>query len=346
MKVYPDINDSEGHEGVRPPPQPPITIRTMNSDVTSMQESGGGAPKEEMLNVPRPPIRPEPPKIPDEGIKMKIPGYSGPERGTFPSESFPVKAKEVEVPKIEVSGGAPAGNKAVKAVVLIVIIVAAALIGAGLYFYVYPLLLSNTSSEKTTEVTPPPAPTPQPAPPAPTSRVHTSFITADKTEEVPTLSAVSAETVDPGKSLVKEVILKKSGNSIALSEYLPILIPELKASEVVNNFDEDFTAFIYYDGNGAWPGLVLKRKSNVVSTVAQTAFKKIESSKSLTGLFLNNPGTQTGEFKDGEYKGVSTRYLVFGSKGAAINYAWTGDRLILTTTFPALQTLIDGRLVK
>lgn len=334
MKVYPDLNDGKKHDGIRVPPPPPITIRTMDSDVKSVQESGGGRPQEEILNAPHPPIVPEVPRMPEENIKIKIPGYVGPEKAVFSPESLPTKEDVGDIS--ETQGG---NKKMINLVIVLAIIIAATLIGVGLYFYVYPLLLTETAPEVVTEdgTTPPPPPPPS---------AHASLVRSEKIEEVSAPSAATPETVSAGEALVKEIVLKDGGSAILLPQYLSSLVKEFSADEIRNTFEADFTAFIYYDETGAWPGYVLKRKKDVVQVVAQGFFRKIESSASLANLFLSNPGARQAEFKNGEYKGVPTRYLVFGEPGATLDYAWVGEYLLITTHFPAMQALIDGRLTR
>ena len=147
MIVYPDPNASNKSGGVGPPPQPPITVRTMESDIKSMQESGGGAPQEELLNAPRAPIRPETQNPMDDDMKIKIPGYGGPEKGVFSSVSLPTSERGVNLPNPSAPNNAPPkGSSLGKIIALLVTIIVAALIGVGLYFYVYPLLLNPTPS--------------------------------------------------------------------------------------------------------------------------------------------------------------------------------------------------------
>lgn len=343
MIVYPDPTGGDKKEGVRPPPQPPIAIRTMDSDVTSMKESGGGPPQEQVLNVPRPPVRPEPPKLPSEDFKIKIPGYTGPEKSVFPSGSLPVRETGTDFPGPTAPTSQNIGNGGgtmKKVIILIMIIVAAALVGAGFYFYVYPLLLQSPAPA----VSPTPiviSQSPAASTPTPSPQTHTSLINTDKNEVASAISATAPETVAASAVLIKEIILKSNGNIIPLSSYLPTIIPELGAQDLQSNFDEDFTAFIYYDSNGAWPGYVLKRKQGAIPVVAQNLFSKIENSKSLNNLFLSDPGVNHGVFKNGTYKTIATHYLVFSKKGAAINYAWLDDRVIITTTYPAMQKIID-----
>lgn len=346
MIIYPDPNAGDKSEGVPPPPQPPITIRTMDSDIKSMQENGGGAPQEEIINAPRAPIQPNMPNPNDEDMRIKIQGYGGPEKGVFSSVSLPSSEKGTDQQTPTPIQTNPSGGGALgKIIALLVTIIVAAAIGVGLYFYVYPFLLTPSTSptpEPSASASSTPIQAAPSATPSPITSVHNSLIKSSKNEEASSMSEVKAEVVAAGSSLLKEIILKKDGSQTLLSNYFPNIITELSSSDLSSNFDNDFTAFIYYDENGAWPGYALKRKQGISPFAAQNTFRKIETSKSLSNLYLFNVGNKKGEFKNGTYKGVDTHYLVFESKGASLNYAWKDDILIITTTFPALKAIIDG----
>ncbi|MDP1688694.1 MAG: hypothetical protein Q8L47_01005 [bacterium] len=347
MIIYPDPSGGEKGDGVRPPPQPPVTVRTMDSDITSMQNSGGGAPEEVILNAPRPPIRQEPPKFPNNDVTVKIPGYTGPEKSVFPTGSF-LSEETPEPPAMILSQNKEqsfGGGSVKKIIALIVVIIAAVGVGAGFYFVVFPKLLGPISTPTPTgEPTPAPTVSPTPITSSPGASSHVSFIKAAQVD-ASALTEVPIETVTTGQTLTKEILLKKNGVSVKLSEYFPTLIPEFSARDLQNFFDEDFTTFIYYNASGSWPGYIFKLKTGAASVVAQNSFRKIESSKSIKNLFLNGAGDQQEQFKNGGYKDVNTHYLLFGNN-TAINYGWVGNYLLITTNFQSLKDLIDGGLIK
>ncbi len=332
MKIFPEP-DQSNDGAVRPPPPPPIAIRTMESDVTSVEQSGGGKPTSEVFNLPAMGVkRPEPPQPPDAGVKIKVPGYSGPEEKLFAPEVLPEQPPEVVTEK-----------KSFKIIPIIIMVLVAALIGALGYYFVYPLFVQVEDASQNTN----PAPLPKTETPTPPAPSHAALISSDKTEIVTTISLATSETPESAPILKEAVLQNESGGEILLSEYLPKLLPEFTAGELIANFEEDFTAYIYYDANGAWPGYVLKKKNGVSPLIARDSFGKVESSQNLKNLFLADPGTASGEWRSGEYKGVSTRYLPYSEKSAAIDYAWANDDvLILTTYFPALKEVLDNRLIK
>ncbi|HDH31596.1 MAG TPA: hypothetical protein ENH26_02370 [Candidatus Wolfebacteria bacterium] len=87
-----------------PPPPPEIGIRTMQSDVESIKQSGGEAPTPQTF-VPQE-LKPETPKPPAEEPKIEaplnIPGYTGPEKPIFtPQPSVPTSQPASPTPPVQ-----------------------------------------------------------------------------------------------------------------------------------------------------------------------------------------------------------------------------------------------------
>src|SRR3989344_9675981 len=85
-----------GGSSVPPPPPPPVGIRTMESDLSAVKESGGTIPEPKPFPPSdfKPQVSVQPPK-PAE-TKLSVPGYTGPEEAIFsPGAALP-------------SGGVPA----------------------------------------------------------------------------------------------------------------------------------------------------------------------------------------------------------------------------------------------
>lgn len=310
--------------GVPPPPPPPVTIRTMGSDIESLQKSGGGQPTGEVINQSQSPVQKP---APEPGLNISaVPGYTGPEEKLFAPETLPTP-QESPAPVLS----APQSGRSKQLIIISLAILAVLGLGAAGYFYVYPLLFPSEVVVTTT--TPEPAPTPPPA-----SIVHKSFITSDKAEVALSISAAKAETAT-GAQLIKEVVLNDTnGKQITFPKYFPTIIPEFKTDELANVFEEDFTAFIYYDQNGVWPGYVAKLKSGSSLVIAQPLFNKIENYAGAENIFIQSPGTRSAEgFKSGQANGVPTRYLTFSSPGSALNYGWFNNQyLVITTSYPAM----------
>ena len=56
-------------------------------------------------------------------------------------------------------------------------------------------------------------------------------------------------------------------------------------------------------------------------------------------FYLEDPGN-AGVWQDGEGEGVSTRYIIFEKEGAAFNYGWENNVLIMTTSYSAFKKIV------
>ena len=146
---------------------------------------------------------------------------------------------------------------------------------------------------------------------------------------------------------IKEVTLTTLTGPISLSEFLPLFIKESVGSDVapafvdLSKFEDDFTAFLYYDESGVWPGYVARIKDGEDSLVIKTRLIEVESSFDLSAFYLGQPGTFK-EFKDGTYNKMKTRYAVGGQSGASFNYTFFGtNTLVLSTSFNGLKAAIS-----
>ncbi|MEK7520785.1 MAG: hypothetical protein AAB560_01780 [Patescibacteria group bacterium] len=324
-----------GSPAVPPPPAPPIEIRTMESDLKSLQESGGAA-------VTPKPIATAPSAVsverPAEEVKLSIPGYTGPEEPLF-SADLSVPTAQAAVP----AAASAKPNLLKIALVALGAIIVAGGVGVVSYLYVYPKLFpaaepvaEQPSVEKPAEPVIPPAP----------KVVHKSFLTiaADLTEEA-RISAVdlgsasgalrqsAADKRAPGT--FKEIVFTGPSGFVASSDLFSVLVPELNLK---NSFEDDYTAGVYYDETGAWPVYILKLKAGALTAEAQLAVSRLESSLNLKNLFAGDPGVMGPEgFKNGKIGDRQTRYAAFSAKGAAVNYGWFGDYVIIGSSYPAFK---------
>lgn len=305
-----------------PPPLPPIAIRTMGSDVRSIEQGGGASPTPQMLNVNQPEVN-RIPKTETEGIRIKIPGYEGPEEKIFSPEALPT------------TGGLPSNTKSggSSRKIILIVVVLALVIGLGAVgYFIYPMIFSSPAPTPTPTVTPTPSPVV-----APVTIKHTSYLTSDgATQPVLTLSMAPPTTIAPGgKPVIKEIILRDAaGNAATFAKYAMSIFPEFTEGDLSATFEDDFTAFIYYTESGAWPGLVAKLKAGVSQAIAQTSMSKIEGYASLANLFLKDPGVKsTAGFKNGQINGKPARYVAFSTKDAAINYAFIGNYFLISTSY-------------
>lgn len=284
-----------------PPPPAKVDIRTFASDVTSIGR-GDAMPIPESVMAP-------------EGEKELL---MGPDT-------------ENQLPGGSVSEGG--GKK--KAVLWVSSILGVIVLGLVGYFVVYPLLFPPAPPE------PPPAP---PAPPAP-ALIHQSYFStaADATARVvlanvslfsisDELATVAGAGLEAGK--LQEVVVADSGDSqVPASSYLGAFGLGISAADLATWFEDDFTAFMYYDANGEWPGYVLKLKAGVTADAAKAGLAALESAD-LSALYLDPVGAASGAFRDGQVNGKAARYVAFPDRaGAAFSYTVADEYAILSTNY-------------
>jgi hypothetical protein len=143
-----------------------------------------------------------------------------------------------------------------------------------------------------------------------------------------------------GTNVLKEILLSGTAGQLNFSDVFPLLIPEFSKFELTNIFEEDFTTLLYYDANGAWPAWIAKVKSGGSVNDAKTLISRLETSTGLVNLYLTNPGTPSAGFKTGQVSAIQTRYLIYSQKDASLNYAWVGDKLVISTSFNGLKNIL------
>ncbi len=315
----------EGMAPPRPPmpssPLPPeITLRTMKSDLEQLK--AGATPK---------PVLPTPPAggpTPPLGLKAELgkPSLPAPKKG---------------LSKILIIAG------------VVVFGIAIALLG---YFVVFPMLFP---AETPPAVTLPTTPTPPPTsglptlPELPAAQPHQSLLKIPADLQAPLLVSSpaglpqallsEANNLPTGTGVIKEVTLSDASGQISFSVALPVFLPEFSSSQLANFFEDDFTAVIYYDANGAWPIFIGQLKAGTDLSQAKTAMAQLENSSGLASLFLSSPGTPSAaSFKNGQANNLTTRYLAFSKSGAALNYGWLSNKLIISTSYNGLKKVLGN----
>jgi len=173
-------------------------------------------------------------------------------------------------------------------------------------------------------------------------------------------AAVAAEAALP---IFKEV--NPTGpTSAAMDAYsfFPFFIPGLTGEYLTATINQDFTAFVYKDKNGVWPGYAVKLMKTVSSpapdaagnlmpgaAVTADATELINAIKALpTVFYVDDPGAaKATKFKDGAKfnpKIQSIQYLAYTKAGASFNVATlkSGDDtfVIWSTSFNGIKEAI------
>lgn len=289
-------------------PGPDISVRTLASDVKTLQQSGGVAPQPQRINV-----------------------------ADLENGSAIQPQTTNQLPGGAVTGPSKAGKLVAAIAGSVVIVVGLGLLG---YYVVYPLAFPpKTPAAPVAE-----APTPKPAAlphaslfttaPSEQAAINVSDVTA-----VDIIGALQNEARNLATAgSVKELNVSDLNGQVPAASYLNALTPELVAADLKNVLEDDFTAFFYYDDKGVWPGYVFKLKPNAVATEVQQMLNRFEAAD-ISKLYLDNPGTH-GEFKTGPVNGAPFRYTVFQKPGASFDYGLVMDYVIVTTTYPALKAAL------
>lgn len=326
---------------VPPPPQAASTIdlRTMASDVSSLQSTGGA-----------------------EAIPQ-----------SFTPEAFTADTSAIFSPaEVATAQAEKPKGKTGKILLIAGSVVLVFAIGIGAYFFLAgrsgaPVPESpEVVAPPTAEVPPLVALVPSATPPvesAPVSeqppRSHSSFfsVAADAVEQK-VIPAVSLEEIKksfyapkegaiaPADGFMKEIVLTKSGAGfVNFSEFLNVFLPELSQDSVKALFNDDFTSFVYQDRTNSMMGLVASVKPEA-SPEAVTAFaSSFEASKNVGSFYATDPGTPATAWKGGFVSGKPVQYLAFPKVGYAFDYGWFKDQngrtyLVISASYAGMREAV------
>ncbi len=341
-----------------PPPPPEITLRTMKSDLESLKDTGGSSPipkpftpSEFKSEAPRPmaPLPPPPPK-------MALANFSASKTETMP-EIKPTASTTIEEEAPKSSSG---GLK--KILLWVGVLVIAIGVGLAGYYYVFPMLFPSQEAPAPM-ITAPVTPEPEQVIPenveVPTAVIpvaplpHQSLLKSS--DEIATVLLASTDALSITEALQKEAVkqfpagtlaeitFSNANGQVPSSEMISALLPGMLPETIKSLFEDDFTTALYYDANGVWPAYILKLKLEANIVEAQTIMKSLELSSSLSNLFLAAPGTPNAAgFKDGKVNNLSSRYLTFSNKNAALNLVWSSDKFVISTSYNGLKKLLTN----
>ena len=331
-----------------------VEMRTMNSDESSIKSSGGGAPSpytpSGQGNVPKPQNTPSyggsqfqkiPPKAPNypqgENTSQRGPSFNTTDMST--PESSPTQNTQMSDSPKKGSG---------KLFFWIIIGIVVLFIAAAIYFFLIPALqgmkeIKEETTETTEQVvveTPKPQTnemgnvvTPQ------TIAVHATFLKspADITSEIRPVafSAMGVKSaIQPTSTTVplfKELIIKTDDNKpISLNTFSSMFFPTFFTSEMILNFESDFTFTSYTNEDGTWLGLALKLKDSSDISFVQSEMNKFQSEPGIKDFYLSNPGNQL-EWKDGKINGKAASVLEFSIRGIEFTYVWFDRYLVISS---------------
>jgi hypothetical protein len=236
----------------------------------------------------------------------------------------------------------PKSSKALWIIIALVVIIGLAALG---YYVVYPMLAPQPVTQ--TPVTPAEPATPETpvAPAGPVLATHTSAFVFEPAGKVPaqptTLDLTSINGIlksvgdNAANETLTEVLMSDEKGQLAFAKYLTALLPSFPdAAQASTWMEDDFTAYVYKNNAGTWPGYIAKLKSGAnLETLAQ--WVALLETNDLTSFYVSNPG-KLAPFKNGTYKTISDRYAT-GSNGASFNYAIVNNYFVINTSFEGLK---------
>lgn len=331
------------------PPSPPspeeqVGVRTMASDVQSVQQSGGEMPQSQVINAPEL-------STTDQATNI----YQQPQQSTSPQESTP--APQVVQEEATSSSGIA---KKIGWTIGIVILLGA--LGFGAYYLVTTLNqpvpvvtpegeLPLATIQQTPEITQAPEPTPEQV-------IHNSVISNPTKTEPLILSDISLVGIKSALAVaaqdkmvvgsVKEMpVVDAAQKPIEAAVIAQMLLPTF-AQNAPQYIQKDATMWLYADKvGGNKVGVVFKlQPAVVISQVTSTIGMLIESGQESKNLFLSDVKLPTGAaFKDGLIEGFPVRYIAYNTKlGQVFEYGFvettTGKYIVLATSYNQMVDVI------
>lgn len=346
---------------VPPPPSPEqqVGVRSMESDLESIHQTGGESPQPQIVSAPElsgqrsaseptpQPQQPTPqssdPTIPPppsfDGASSASPATSSQPPVSPPSDQGPQLQPEPEPTKRGV------GIKTILLVVLIFVVAAGA--GYGIYYLISSL---NRTPQVEVASTTPSFPVALPSPeeststpeetlePQPIALVHQTFIPSPDITTNMVLgtssllafrSAIASTTAQASVaqgSLVELAVVDASSTPVSSHEILSLVLPSFSSS-TTNLFDQDITLWLYGDKvGGSKLGMMLKLNQPMTLDQASTTLRPaIEGAfQNLPSLFVGSVNTPTSaKFNDGQVNEIPVRFMVFDAKqGNVFEYAF------------------------
>ena len=319
------------------PPSPAadaVQIRTMESDMRSV--SGGVEPAPQFVTPPSP----------ITGQPQPITQAPTPSNNPVPPAPMPA-VTEVKPSRLIISLG------------IFLIIICIAWIT---YAYLLPFYYAMTpAAEPTPEVAapeastegmgviPPPAQTQTPVGITPLGGTQSTLPKVDTDGSFASImTALTTEAKkNPVAGTIQEISITNGGVPMNFDAFMGALLPEAQTNGLAGiftaAFDPIFSAYIYYDEHGAWPGYIAKENpaSQIDAVTLANRIQAFETS-SYENLFLADPGIGDA-FKTGQARGKYVdRFIPLATQGALFNYGIFGNYLIINTSNNGLVKALDA----
>ncbi len=351
--------------------EPPknVDVRTMASDLNSIQN--GGTPQSYTPQTPAP----EAPKQPPAAIPTPTP--------TAPSDNFNFEIPQVPTGMNQMPGAEtvplPAKKKGKGALVGLIAFVIVLALGAIGYFLIYPMFSVTAPVTTTPPTTTQPAngnaqnqapitaaTTTETSTPSGTTTAGTAGAATTTGTSTPAVTHVSLFATTDGSvnsatpiagtdlptlslgtskqpALVEVTFNDQNGNLIPFSALMQSLLSmDLSQSGLSQAFDPaSVSGFVYVDASGTRSlGFVAKLTATSSLVDEKASFGQIfEANTNLKNFFSGNPGTE-GAWKSGDPT-TSNRYVLFSKNGYGVDYGWKNDVLVIASSYDGYKAAIQ-----
>lgn len=352
------ISNGENESPIIPSsPEPKIDLRTLNSDLEQIQQTGG-----QNITGYQPSTQNLSPQIPtDEKTQKEENIIQNPEiQPQMSNTNYSLKPKKNIIPKILIG----------------LLIIALILIG---YFIIYPKIFTanknlnqNNIVEENQILPPPPPPLPEQLPTEieTTTSKSTSTFNETNLDSENKISTLNLETIENYQSyskspntlnelilnyltltdfknlfikeeteqpLLKEIIIKNPNNKIlSLNSILNLIDPDFFNSTTLQYFEKNSNLFKYTNKDGQWLIFVLKLKNETKVKDAQDNMINLQKSPNILNYFLENVG-EMQNWQDGKVKNKPTSLVNFTKTGATLSYTWFDKYLLLSTNLEGAE---------
>ncbi|MGC9046600.1 MAG: hypothetical protein ACP5IC_00555 [Minisyncoccia bacterium] len=320
----------------------PLTIRTAESDVKSLGQTGGQIPQP--YTPPTNQVNQQPPQQQDTSNQTQA-NFEPPQIGdVITTNNAPSPKQQPPIPK-----------KQNLLPIIIIILIIIGLIAFGALF-IYPKIMYKNSNNVSN----------------PTSTTN-STITATTTTSTDTINQISTSTINlnlptidnhnsffkqsPDKTItvtinstnvndfkklftfstsstpiLQEIIITDPNKKIiSFQGLMSMLIPTFFNQDRLNYFNQDYTFYAYTDANGTWLGIIPQLKSGVSAANIMNQMSQIQTDvNEIQNLYLTNVG-QMHSWQDGKVKNHPTSLVNFDTSSATFSYTWLNNYLLLST---------------
>ena len=158
--------------------------------------------------------------------------------------------------------------------------------------------------------------------------------------------AAEAKKMKSASGTLEEVSILNGGAPMSFATVMEAFLPEAKTNGLdgilTAAFDPVFSAYLFYDDRGAWPGYIAKINpaSQIDAATLSSRLQAIEKS-SYKNLFLMDAGAPAA-FRTGQARGqYIDRFVSMAEDGALFSYGIFGDYVIINTSNNGLVKALD-----